>query len=674
MNILKSLVTLVFSILFSATLFSQKFPIKFGKIDDKDFSMTVYDKDSSASAVILCDFGDTRMEYNTVKNDFEMIYYRHLRVKIFKADKDVTDYFANIEIPYSFVSGQLRDVITDLKAVTYNIENGKVKETKMDKSSIFDKELYKTRFVKKIALPDIKDGSIVEVTYIVNSDFSFRPKTWNFQHPYPIIWSEYRFAYPQYFYYALNQEGYNRLTVNENNRSSKTVVFSSGSNETYSVSEYRWVMQDAPSLRSEAYITTPSDYFDKIEFQLQSFNFPGSMPQNFNDSWNKFSKDLIEGSDLGTKLRKRGAVEDLVKTVVEGKTTPKDKLVAITDYVKSNINVKNEGFLMSDRSHKKVLDEKVGTVGDVNLLLGAMLTEVGIKVKPVLLSTRSHGRVALNYPMLDRFNHVIIRAQIDTNFVLLDASNPLLPIGILPFDLLNGQGLLLDAEKPQWINLQATKMTDLVVADVAIENKGTSEKILRGSLQTTQKSYKGFDNRKRILEGGEENHAKVMLEKLITNGSLKTQEFTNVKNPSESLKGKFEFETTDFMDVNDEHIYFSPMLSYGWTNNPFKKGERLYPIDFGHLFDELYNFSLKVPEGYMVEELPKSTKIQWEDGSVLFHYVVVPVNEQGIVKINSKIQFKKPIIEANKYTDLKETFDQIIAKHAEQIVLKKQAK
>jgi transglutaminase-like putative cysteine protease len=561
-----------------------------------------------------------------------------------------------------------------LKAVTYNMENGKVKETKMDKSSIFDKELYKTRYLKRLALPDIKDGSIIEVTYTVNSDFTSYPKPWNFQHPYPIIWSEYRFAYPQYFYYALNQEGYNRLTVNENNRSSKTVVFSDGSNDTYSVSEYRWVMQDVPSLRSEAYITTASDYFDKIEFQLQSFNFPGSLAQSFNDSWNKFSKDLIDNSDLGNKLRKRGAVEDLLKTIVEGKTTSKDKLIAIMDYVKSNINVKNEGFLTSDRSHKKVLEEKVGSVGDVNLLLGAMLAEVGIKVKPVLLSTRSHGRVAMNYPLLDRFNHVIIQAQVDTNFVLLDASSPLLPIGVLPFDLLNGQGLLLDAEKPEWINLQATKMTDLVVADVTIENKGASEKILRGSLLTTQKSYKGFDNRKRIIVDGEDKHAKAMLEKLITNGSLKSQEFTNVKNPTESLKGKFEFETTDFMDVNDEHIYFSPMLSYGWTNNPFKKAERLYPMDFAHPFDELYNFSIKVPDGYIVEELPKSTKIQWEDGSVVFHYIVVPMNEQGIVKINSKIQFKKPVYEAKFYADLKGTFDQIISKHAEQIVLKKQAK
>ncbi len=674
MNIFKSLLTLVCTVVFSASLFSQKFPIKFGKIDDKDFSMTVYNKDSSASAVILCDFGDTRMEYNTVSEDFEMIYYRHMRVKIFKADQDVTNYFANIEIPYTVIDGLNKDVISDLKAVTYNAENGKIKETKMDKSSTFDKQLYKSHYLKKIALPGIKDGSIVELTYTITSNFTFYPNTWNFQYPYPVIWSEYRFTYPEYYYYALNQEGYNRLAINENESGSKTIQFKNGDSHTYVQKEYRWVMQDNPSLRSEAYTTKASDYYDKIEFQLQSYNFPGRLTQTFNDNWNKFVKNLIENNDFGTKLRKRGAVEDLVKTIVEGKVTDKEKLLAITDYVKANINVKTESGLLSDRSHKKVLEEKVGTVGDVNLLLGAMLAESGIKVKPILLSTRSHGRVALNYPLLERFNYVIIQAQVDTSSILLDASNPLLPLGILPFDLLNGQGLLLDVEKPQWINLQAAKMTDLVVADMAIENKGTSEKILRGSLQTTQKSYKGFDNRKRILGDGEEKHAKVMLEKLITNGSLKTQEFTNVKNPSESLKGKFEFETTDFMDVNDEHIYFSPMLSYGWTNNPFKKAERLYPMDFAHPFDELYNFSLKVPEGYIIEELPKSTKIQWEDGSVVFHYIVVPMNEQGIVKINSKIQFKKPVYEAKFYADLKGTFDQIIAKHAEQIVLKKQAK
>lgn len=36
---------------------AQKVPLKFGKIDEADLAMTVYDKDSSAVAVVLCHYG-----------------------------------------------------------------------------------------------------------------------------------------------------------------------------------------------------------------------------------------------------------------------------------------------------------------------------------------------------------------------------------------------------------------------------------------------------------------------------------------------------------------------------------------------------------------------------------------------------------------------------------------
>ena len=125
------------------------------------------------------------------------------------------------------------------------------------------------------------------------------------------------------------------------------------------------------------------------------------------------------------------------------------------------------------------------------------------------------------------------------------------------------------------------------------------------------------------------------------------------------------------MDANAEHIYLNPMLSFGKTENLLKKADRQFPVDFAHLSDEIYNFSLKVPAGYVVEELPKPVKLAWEDGSINFQYVVAPANAEGVVKITSKLSIKKPVFMASEYTDLKKTFDDIVAKHAEQIVLKK---
>lgn len=43
--------------------------------------MSVYDKDTSAAAVILSDYGYTRFEYI---GELKVVFERHLRIKIFE--------------------------------------------------------------------------------------------------------------------------------------------------------------------------------------------------------------------------------------------------------------------------------------------------------------------------------------------------------------------------------------------------------------------------------------------------------------------------------------------------------------------------------------------------------------------------------------------------------------
>jgi hypothetical protein len=684
---------------FALAAFAQKAPITFGKIDVEDLKMKFYPKDSSASAVILCDYGEAHMDVTTSVNQaqYDIIYTFHRRVRIFKADPSVMAYFANIEIPYRRYDTRQQDVVSKVQGAVYVLNDGLIQTTKLEKSGIFDKEEFKNYFTKKLTMPGVKDGCIIEYSYQIKSSLFYEPRTWYFQHPFPTRWSEYRFSFLEYYVYAYNQEGYNKLTVNEKGTDALSLnvlvvdkasptqgnsnfggIPSSGTgssgtvNETLKVWTNRWAMADVPALRNEVYITTPVDYYDKIEFQLNAIKPYGSSGRQsditFSDSWEKFVKDELKTSSM-KKLNQRDAIKDLTKSLTKDKTTPMDKVAAISNHIKTNISVQNGFFWATadERSNEEVILKKAGTVRDINLLFGAMLLEAGLKVTPVLMSTRSHGRVAKNYPLEDRFNYMIMSVNIDGKEVLLDAVNAALPATVLPFDLLNGEGLLMDPKKPIWVDLQAAKMVDLTNADVTIENGKT----LKGTVATTQKSYEGWNSRLKISQEGADKHAKKMLEKLIGNGKLTSQKFDNLTNSNDPLKGSFTFETGEFMDVNKERIYLNPMLSFGEKENPFKKKERLFPVDFAHPSDDIYNFSLKVPAGYAVEELPKPMNLKWDDGSINFQYIVAPANADGVVKITSKLTIKKPVFSAEEYEDLKKTFDQIVAKHAEQIVLKK---
>ena len=63
---------------FTGFVTAQKAPIKFGKIDKANLENNVYAPDSSAAAVVLCDYGNfTMTRFQTV---------RTLRIKILKKE------------------------------------------------------------------------------------------------------------------------------------------------------------------------------------------------------------------------------------------------------------------------------------------------------------------------------------------------------------------------------------------------------------------------------------------------------------------------------------------------------------------------------------------------------------------------------------------------------------
>ena len=132
LKILSSLLGL----LISFTLFAQKPPIKFGEVPIEDLKLQVYPNDSAAVAVVLADFGQTTMEYDQVEG-FYLLFDRITRIKILK--KEGLEY-ANFTIPL-YHSGTTDEKLSGLKAVTYNLENGKTVETKFKNDALI-KEQY----------------------------------------------------------------------------------------------------------------------------------------------------------------------------------------------------------------------------------------------------------------------------------------------------------------------------------------------------------------------------------------------------------------------------------------------------------------------------------------------------------------------------------------------------
>ena len=188
--------TLLISILIVGNLvcYAQKPPKKFGDIDFHTVKAKIHPLDSNAEAVVLFDFGLTRFQYINSEG-FRLVFERQKRVKIIRSDGYK---YATVEIPIYRSNGG-KEEVNSLKAYTYNINNGKVQKIKFDKKDIIEEEVSKNWTKVKFTLPNVVEGSVIEYSYELTSDFIFNLQSWTFQDFIPTVYSEYNVRIPEYF-------------------------------------------------------------------------------------------------------------------------------------------------------------------------------------------------------------------------------------------------------------------------------------------------------------------------------------------------------------------------------------------------------------------------------------------------------------------------------------------
>jgi hypothetical protein len=136
---MKTKLVIFFLFTYSYFIYSQKAPVKFGDVNMGDLEMKVYEKDTSAAAVVLCDYGylDSR----------DFIFRRVIRIKILKKE--------GYNLANMLFSTSQK---TDIKGITYNLEGGKIIEEKLTRKSVFEERITEDNYRMRVAMPNVKDG------------------------------------------------------------------------------------------------------------------------------------------------------------------------------------------------------------------------------------------------------------------------------------------------------------------------------------------------------------------------------------------------------------------------------------------------------------------------------------------------------------------------------------
>ena len=648
------------------TFGQEKSPVKFGKVSATDFDLSKYKFDTSVSAVVISDVGSSAFEGNT-KGWFTLVFKHQKRIKILK--KSGFD-AASISIPL-YSSGTSVEKILNLQANTYNLENGNVVKSELEDKAIFKDKLSKNLVEKKFTFPAVKEGSIIEYSYTINSDFLFNLQPWEFQGDYPRLWSEYNVSLPEFFSYVTLSQGYVSYYIktlsSSFNSFSVSVPGGTSSDEHLSVSgnvnEYRWVMKEVPELKQEGFTSTIRNHIAKIEFQLSQYRFPNQPIEEIMGDWVTVSEKMLKRDDFGVDINKNnGWMDDDMKRIVGGKSNELEKAKLIYEYVRDNFTCTDHSDLYLNNPLKTIFKNKNGSVSDINLLLIAMLHHENIVADPLILSTREHGFTNDMYPLMNRYNYVIAQATVNGNPYYLDATQPFLGFGKLPEECYNGYARMI-AKEPLLVPFIADSLMEAKVTSVIII---PGKEKMEGGFQTTLGYYESLNTRKTIKDKGETEFFKKIGSAYNSDIEITASGLDSLKMIEQPLSIHYDFK---FNDMDGDIIYFNPMMSEGFKDNFFKAAKRKYPVEMPYTFDETYILSMEIPTGYTVDEIPKSAKVSFNDGEGFFEYLINK-SENGI-QLRSRIVMKRANFGADEYNSLRDFFGDVVKKHSEQIVLKK---
>jgi hypothetical protein len=618
--------------------------VKFGKISEEEIKMTSYEKDPNAPAVVLFDKG-----FLSWGNFGGM--ERHIRIKIFKKEAYGQ---ANFRIMFNRGS---KEAIDGLKATCYNMENDKLIETRATSDNIFEESINKAIFVKKVNVPGVREGSIIEIKYTINNPDI---RDWSFQDEIPTIWSEYEMEIPNYFIFSKIGQGSTPYSLNDQG-------------DRGGLSLYHWIQQDIPALKPEKFMTSLEDYKTKIIFYLEEIRPPNAPYRTIVKPWGEIAKLFMEDSDFGDFITKKSAMKEELEAVVKPTMTPIEKVQAIYDYVGKTFDVVDYGYSLSlSSSLKDLKTKKKVTVTDKNLIFMNMLTQSGIIVAPVLLRTRDEGHLGTDKAVMSRFNRVISHVKIDKDTFFVDASGYPQPMKLLPFDDLSGYAIEFLGKTQYEIVSPQSKITNKIFnqAILSLDTEGS----LSGDINVTNRGYDAFNNKKKIRDnGGLEKYMQSVLKEAASDGKIESHKFDGFdKFGDETLKGNMKIKTNAFVNKADDKMYVSPLLCFGEKENDFKSENRTFDVDYGTTKEDMYQLVLKIPEGYKVEEMPKGMRIQTSDASIKYDFLIS--EKDNTITLNTKLVIKKTTFLPEQYQELKELYAKMIAKTGEQIVLTKAAK
>jgi hypothetical protein len=626
----------------------------YGKVDQADLELKDCDFEKGANAMVLFD-------YANMDEKAGMPVGRHLRIKVFN---DFGKSLGNIVLEFRTykydVDGDVG--ITDLKAETINLENGKAVVTPLDKSQVYRVAVDKWHFAVKFAMPNVKAGSVIDISYR-----QFIPSEWRFQNIIPVRYSEIDLNIPQ----AINARGMDgRIVpwvVNFKSIPHVKQPYVKSVGETSSGTQIR-AMANVHSLPQEPFMASRVDNFQRIEFLGVD---------TYVSTWPKIGDFLLRASDFGQDMDRSLSGESEIVKKAKSLKSQEEKIACVFDSVKTRMKWNGINVCYSIDGTSKAWGKQTGNSAEINMMVYHLLKKAGVKSYPLVVSTKSNGKINPANASVFQFNHMVVYIPVDsTKMYVLDASRKENLYNTIPANILNTFGLSIDprnnlsidqSEKDKAFQMVFISDEEPAMQSVSLSGDIKPDGKIEGNAEITSFKY----NKERALRlydtVGEAKYID-SLRKGDNNLKIASFKMENADVDSLPLSQKVSF-SMDLPGSDGNYIYFNGNLFNSMGKNPFFKDERFSDIDFGYLDNYAVYGVYKMPDGYKSEALPKSISVMMPDQSMVFKRTVA--EDGGTILVKYVLSHRKTIYFREDYPDIQGFYKKMYELLNEQIVLKK---
>lgn len=636
-----------------------------GKVSMSELQEKKHSKDTSAVAAFLFQKGKTHFAYDGLKG-WSIVYEYDCRIKIYK--KEGLRWATNQVLFRKGYKKLKDDELAFSKGVTYNLENGKIIKTKLTDEGVFNFDYSQYWKEATITLPNVKVGSVIEFKYIQKSESILEFPVFNFQNTIPVNYAEYDTEIPNQLIYKNVRTGSQEIHFEDKEIGgiiSFLDEFHQPSSMSFNkiVSKY-WV-KDVPALYKEPFVDNIQNYRSSLHCELEKVMDDKRTEKNYSETWDGVAKTIFEDEKFRKELSERSIFAKDMQNLLKDVSLPTDRLNLIFKFVQNRMNWNGERGYYADKGVAYAYANQTGNVAEINYILLSMLELAGIKADPVLVSTTENGISV--FPSIAAYDYVIVSANIDGKRVLLDAAHKYTTIDILPIEVLNWNGRLIkkDGSSEEIKLFPIKKSTSSCMMMVKVEPTGA----ISGKVRLSNSDYKAYEfraeNAKTNIEDYQEKLAN-QLKALQINDYLIENKTDNFTKP---VVETFAFESDNHCEVIGSSMFFKPLLFYTLKNNPFVMDKRICPIYFAYPKEGKFTVSYIIPEGYVVESIPKPIKTSTEHGLGMFSMNIL--TEGNKINVLVTIEMNDAIVLVDYYDEIKGFYQQIVDSENEKIVLKK---